>query len=67
MQTETAQELCLFVRDPTTGRIVFNAKAIQALGLSPAEVAERGYPLDDQIASPATVPNDGPLNDSANG
>jgi hypothetical protein len=39
-------EVSLFVRDPATGRLVFNSKAIEALGLSPTELAQREYPLD---------------------
>jgi hypothetical protein len=33
MQIETDPELSLFVRDPATGRFVFNSKAIWALGV----------------------------------
>jgi len=51
MQIEPDEEVSLFVRDPDTGRLVFNSKAIEALGLCPAELAERGYPLDRE-ASP---------------
>jgi hypothetical protein len=52
MQIETDAELSLFVRDPATGRFVFNSKAVKTLGLSPAELAQRGYPLDGRIQSP---------------
>lgn len=34
--------------------------AIEALGLSPTELAQRGYPLDSEVTSPAIVPEDGP-------
>jgi hypothetical protein len=56
MQTEADTEVSLFVRDQATGRSVFNSKAIEALGLNPMELAQRGYPLDGQVASPAIVP-----------
>ena len=53
MQIEAEAEVSLFVRDRNTGRLVFNSKAIEALGLSPTELAQRGYPLDTEVASPA--------------
>jgi hypothetical protein len=52
MQIEGDEEVSLFVRDRITGRLVFNSKAIEALGLSPVELTERGYPVDRE-ASPA--------------
>jgi hypothetical protein len=61
MQIEADTEVSLFVRDRNTGRLVFNSKAIKALGLSPAELAQRGYPLDGEVASPAIVPDNRPL------
>ena len=33
MQIEVHEEVSLFVRDRITGRLVFNSKAIEALGL----------------------------------
>lgn len=51
MQIEADEEVSLFVRDRVTGRLAFNSKAIEALGLSPAELAERGYAVDRE-ASP---------------
>lgn len=62
MQTETDTQLPLFIRDPATGRYGFNSKAIEALGLSPAELARRGYWLDVQVTSPPIVPADGRAN-----
>jgi hypothetical protein len=53
-------EVSLFVRDRVTGRLAFNPNAIKALGLSPTELAQRGYPLDG-VTSPPTVPEDGPV------
>ena len=67
MQIEVDAEVSLFVRDPATGRFVFNSKAIEALGLSPTELAQRGYPLDCGVASPATVPEEQPRSPFANG
>ena len=67
MQIEADTEVSLFVRDRVTGRLVFNSKAIEVLGLSPTELAQRGYPLDGEVANPAIVPEDGPVSVSANG
>jgi hypothetical protein len=53
MQIEADQDVSLFVRDRVTGRLVFNSKALEALGLSPAELAERGYPVDSGVTFPA--------------
>jgi hypothetical protein len=58
MQINADTEVSLFVRDRATGRLVFNSKAIKALGLIPAELAQRGYPLDGGIDSPEIVPED---------
>jgi hypothetical protein len=52
VQIKKGTELNLFVRHRTSGRLVFNPKAIEALGLSPAELAARGYPLDSDDARP---------------
>ena len=46
MQNESRAQIDLFVRDQATGRLVFNAKAIEALGLSPTDLAQRGYRVD---------------------
>jgi hypothetical protein len=45
MQIQADTEVSLFVRDRVTGRLVFNSKAIEALGLKPTELAQRGYNL----------------------
>ncbi len=42
------EEICLFVRDEQSGRFLFNAKALQALGINPVEAQQRGYPLKEQ-------------------
>lgn len=59
MQIQVDTELSLFVRDRVTGRLVFNSKAIEALRLKTTELAQRGYPLDVDVTSPAIVPEDG--------
>ncbi len=40
-------QITLFVRDEKTGRYVFNAKALKALGVDPEEARDRGYPLQE--------------------
>jgi hypothetical protein len=37
MERKSDEEICLFVRDEQTGRFVFNAKALRALGINPVE------------------------------
>ena len=37
MQRKSDEEIYLFVRDERSGRILFNAKALQALGIDPVE------------------------------
>jgi hypothetical protein len=56
MESKVDADVSPFVRNPVTGRLVFSSKAIKALSLSPAELTQRGYPLDDEIDSPANVP-----------
>jgi hypothetical protein len=41
------KEISLFVRDEQNGRFLFNAKALQALGINPVEAQQRGYPLKE--------------------
>ena len=53
MRIERGTAVSLFVHHRTSGRLVFNQKAIEALGLSPAELALRGYPLDSDDSHPA--------------
>jgi len=67
MQIQADTEVSLFVRDRATGRLLFNPKAIDALGLSPTELAQRGYALDGDVTSDPNVPEDGPVSVSANG
>ena len=48
MERKSDEEISLFVRDEQSGRFLFNAKALRALGLSPADVQQRGYPINEQ-------------------
>jgi hypothetical protein len=45
---ESSGKICLFVRDEQTGRFLYNAEALQALGINPAEAQQRGYPIREQ-------------------
>jgi hypothetical protein len=48
METRSDQNICLFVRDEQTRRIVFNTKALQVLGIDPIRARERGYPTEEK-------------------
>jgi hypothetical protein len=48
MQQQFDHQIALFIRDETTGRYVFNAQALKALGIDPAEARDRGYSLKDE-------------------
>ena len=48
MERKLDEEICPFVRDEQTGRFLFNAKALQALGINPVEARQRGYPTKEQ-------------------
>ena len=45
MQENSDYQLALFVRDETTRRRAFNAQALKAFGIDPAEARDRGYAL----------------------
>ena len=45
MDRKSDEEIDLFVRDEQNGRFIFNAKALQALGIDSVEAQKRGYPL----------------------
>ena len=47
MQRKSNEEICLFVRDEQSGRFLFDARALQALGIDPVKARQRGYPLKD--------------------
>ena len=50
MKPKLDEEICLFVRDGQTGRFLFNAEALEALGINPVEAQQRGYPMKEQTA-----------------
>jgi hypothetical protein len=43
MDRKSDEEIILFVRDEQTGRFLFNDRAMQALGLDPVQLPQRGY------------------------
>ena len=47
MDGKSDEEISLFVRDEQKGRFLFNAKALQALGINPVKAQQRGYPLKE--------------------
>jgi hypothetical protein len=51
MQQKFDNQIALFIRDETTGRYVFNAEALKALGIDPAEARDRGCALKDESRS----------------
>jgi hypothetical protein len=51
MQQQFDNQIAL--RDERTGRYVFNAQALKALGIDPAEARNRGYLLKDESGSAA--------------
>jgi hypothetical protein len=53
MQQQFDNQIGLFIRDETTGRYAFNAQALKALGIDPAEARNRGYLLKDESGSAA--------------
>ncbi len=50
MQGKSDEEICLFVRNEQSGRFLFNATALQVLGINPVEAQQRGYPTTEQSA-----------------
>ena len=48
MQQQFGNQIALFIRDETTGRYVFNAQALKALGIDPTAARDRGYSLKDE-------------------
>ncbi len=47
MLNERGDQIAIFIREERTGRLAFNAQALRALGIDPAEVRARGYYLKD--------------------
>ena len=56
VQDNSDNQIALFVRDDRTGRRVFNAQALKALGIDPAEARDRGYPLTNPRESQSELP-----------
>jgi hypothetical protein len=54
MQQQFDNQIALFIRDETTGRYVFNAQALKALGIDPAEARGSGIPTQrrERISRP---------------
>jgi hypothetical protein len=50
MERQSDDQISLFVRDERTGRLVSNAKALQALGINPLEAQQCGYQMKEQSA-----------------
>jgi hypothetical protein len=48
MERKSDEEISLFVRDGQTRRFLYNVRALQALGINPAEARERGYPMNER-------------------
>jgi hypothetical protein len=51
MERKSDEGTDLFVRD----RFLFNAKALRASGIDPAEAQQRGYPMKEQSAMAEAV------------
>jgi hypothetical protein len=47
MKHELQEPVELFVRDEQTRRFMFNARALQVLGIDPKWMLERGHPVND--------------------
>ena len=47
MEIKTDEEISLFVRDERTSRLLFNARALHALGVDPTLARQCGYPLKE--------------------
>jgi hypothetical protein len=58
MERKSGEEISLLVRDEQTERFLFNAKALQALGINPVKAQQRGYPLKEQSAISAEAKKD---------
>jgi hypothetical protein len=63
MDRKPDEEIILFVRDEHTGRFLFNDRAVQALGLDPIQLHQRGYPVSGPKTS-APWSNENPPPDS---
>jgi hypothetical protein len=60
MGGKSSEGICLFLRDEQTGRFLFNARAMQALGLDTTQMQQSGYSLKEPLEAPeAANPNKG--------
>jgi hypothetical protein len=48
MDRKSNEAISLFVRDDQSGRLLFNAEALQALGINPVAAEQCGYPIKGQ-------------------
>jgi PAS domain-containing protein len=48
MERKSEEDIAIFIRDEQSRRVVFNAKALQALGIDPMEAQQRGYCIKEQ-------------------
>ncbi len=48
MERKSEEDITIFIRDEQSRRVVFNAKALQALGIDPMEARQRGYCIKEQ-------------------
>ena len=50
MDRKSGEEISLFVRDDQSRRLLFNAEALQVLGINPVAAEQRGYLMKGQSA-----------------
>jgi hypothetical protein len=48
VERKSEEDITIFIRDEQSRRVVFNAKALQALGIDPMEAQQRGYCIKQQ-------------------
>ena len=53
MEIKSDEKISLFVRDEQTGRFLFNARALQALGIDPILAKQCGYSLREPAGNAA--------------
>lgn len=58
LERKSGEEISPFVRDDQTGRFPFNARPLQALGIHPVQMRQRGYPLTQAPAVPEAARTD---------
>jgi hypothetical protein len=55
MSEKSNDEIRLFIRDEVSGRHLFNAEALQALGIDPANARARGFHIGFQDDVPPNI------------